>query len=116
MAATDKTGTTSGKTLTARRLVTGVGVIEYPVVRVDGEGRIAEISSDTTVRSEETLTSAFFDVHTHGAAGHDLMDAGPEGMAAIGRFYAGGGELPGDDVDGSDGRYAAGSGGAGGGG
>ncbi len=89
MAATDKTGTTSGKTLTARRLVTGVGVIEYPVVRVDGEGRIAEISSDTALRSEETLTSAFLDVHTHGAAGHDLMDAGPEGMSAIGRFYAG---------------------------
>jgi len=80
---------TDGKTLTARRLVTGVGVIEYPVVRVDREGRIAEIFSDTTVRSEETLTSAFFDVHTHGAAGHDLMDAEPEGMAAIGRFYAG---------------------------
>jgi len=80
---------TEGRTLTARWLVTGVGVIEYPVVRVDGEGRIAEISSDTTVRSEETLTSAFFDVHTHGGAGHDLMDAGPEGVAAIGRFYAG---------------------------
>ncbi len=80
---------TDGGTLTARRLVTGVGVIEYPVMRVDGEGRIAEIFSDTTVRSEETLTSAFFDVHTHGAAGHDLMDAEPEGMAAIGRFYAG---------------------------
>ncbi len=80
---------TEGKTLTARWLVTGVGVIEYPAVRVDGEGRIAEISSDTRLRSEETLTSAFFDVHTHGAAGHDLMDAEPEGLAAIGRFYAG---------------------------
>ena len=33
------------KTLTARRLVTGIGVIEYPVVRVDDEGRIAEVFS-----------------------------------------------------------------------
>lgn len=79
---------TRSRTITARRLVTGVGVIEYPVVRVDDEGRIAEIESDTTLRGEETLGPAFFDVHTHGAAGHDLMDATAEGIAAVGSFYA----------------------------
>ncbi len=77
------------QTLTARRLVTGVGVIEYPVVRVDADGRIAEISSDTSIRSEDTLTSAFLDVHTHGAAGQDLMDTTEEGLSVMGRFYAG---------------------------
>lgn len=76
-------------TLTARRLVTGIGVIEYPVVRVDDEGRIAEIFSDTSIESEETLTAAFFDVHTHGAAGHDVMEGTAEALGAIGRFYAG---------------------------
>ncbi len=76
------------KTLTARRLVTGVGVIEYPVVRVDADGRIAEIESDVSVRSEETLCAAFFDVHTHGAAGHDLMDGTAAAVSGAGRFYA----------------------------
>ncbi len=81
--------TSRPQALTARRLVTGVGVIEYPVVRVDGAGRVAEIFSDTAIRSEETLTAAFFDVHTHGAAGHDVMEATPSAIEAIGRFFAG---------------------------
>ncbi len=75
-------------TLTARRLITGIGVIEYPVVRVDENGRIAEIESDVAVRSEETLCAAFLDVHTHGAAGHDLMEGTAETVANAGRFYA----------------------------
>ena len=75
--------------LTARRLVTGVGTIEYPVVRVDADGRIAEIESDISNRSEETLTPALFDIHTHGGAGHDVMEATPEALRVIGRFFAG---------------------------
>lgn len=80
---------TLSETLTGRRLITGIGVIEYPVVRVDAEGRIAEIESDVSVRSEETLCAAFLDVHTHGAAGHDVMEATPAALGEIGRFFAG---------------------------
>jgi N-acetylglucosamine-6-phosphate deacetylase len=35
-----------------------------------------------------TLAPAFFDVHIHGAAGHDVMEATPEALSAIGRFLA----------------------------
>ena len=35
-----------------------------------------------------TLSPAFFDVHFHGAAGHDVMEATPEALAAIGAFLA----------------------------
>ncbi|MGA2571637.1 MAG: N-acetylglucosamine-6-phosphate deacetylase [Terracidiphilus sp.] len=35
-----------------------------------------------------TLAPAFFDVHIHGAAGHDAMEATPEALSAIGRFLA----------------------------
>ena len=76
------------RVLTARRLITGVGVIEFPVIRVDAEGQIADIESDTTIRSTETLSAAFFDVHTHGAAGHDVMEATPAALGVIGRFFA----------------------------
>ena len=74
--------------LTARRLVTDIGVVEYPVVTVGEDGRIAEIESDVSVRSEEVLSAALLDVHTHGAAGHDVMEATHEAMGAVGRFFA----------------------------
>ncbi len=75
-------------TLTARQLITGVGLIEFPVVHFDGEGRITEIESDPSARGDETLSAGLFDVHTHGCAGHDVMDDEPEALPAIGRFLA----------------------------
>jgi N-acetylglucosamine-6-phosphate deacetylase len=41
-------------------------------VRVEGRGGL--------------LLPGFVDVHLHGAVGHEVMDADPEGLAAIGRF------------------------------
>jgi N-acetylglucosamine-6-phosphate deacetylase len=35
-----------------------------------------------------TLAPAFFDVHTHGAAGHDVMEATPDALTTMGRFLA----------------------------
>ena len=35
-----------------------------------------------------TLAPAFFDVHIHGAAGHDIMEATPEALCTMGRFLA----------------------------
>ncbi len=77
------------RVLTARRLITGVGTIEYPVVRVNAAGVIAEIESDPSVRSEETLSAALIDVHTHGGAGHDVMEATLQALGKVGRFFAG---------------------------
>jgi N-acetylglucosamine-6-phosphate deacetylase len=36
-----------------------------------------------------TLAPAFLDVHIHGAAGHDVMEATPETLAVVSRFLAG---------------------------
>lgn len=76
------------RTITARRLITDIGSIEYPVIEVADDGTIAGISSDVSIRNEETLTAAFLDVHTHGAAGHDVMEGTPAAMSAVGRFVA----------------------------
>jgi N-acetylglucosamine-6-phosphate deacetylase len=35
-----------------------------------------------------TLAPAFFDVHIHGAAGHDIMEGTPQALSTIGRFLA----------------------------
>ncbi len=76
--------------ITARRLLTDVGSIEFPVLIVDDNGTLTDISSDPTAlaREEDTLTSAFFDVHTHGAMGHDVMSASPAELREIQRFLA----------------------------
>jgi N-acetylglucosamine-6-phosphate deacetylase len=85
--------------LTAKRLWNGTSLLDHPVILVE-HGRIASIA--TRVASElpiaggdlvfhypdATLAPAFFDVHIHGAAGHDVMEATPEALTTIGRFLA----------------------------
>jgi N-acetylglucosamine-6-phosphate deacetylase len=76
------------QTLTARRLLTPIGTIEYPVITLTQDGLIADISSDTTIKSEDTLTPTFLDIHTHGCANHDVMEGTPEAFRAINTFLA----------------------------
>jgi N-acetylglucosamine-6-phosphate deacetylase len=62
------------------------------------DGRIAAIESRDGVEVPSgaaehafpgaTLAPAFFDVHIHGAAGHDIMEATPEALSTMGRFLA----------------------------
>jgi len=83
--------------LTADALFDGTTLILNPVITLD-DCRIASISS----RSESalpadahvldfpgaTLAPAFFDIHIHGAAGHDVMEATPETLRVMGQFLA----------------------------
>jgi N-acetylglucosamine-6-phosphate deacetylase len=83
--------------LTARRLYDGSRLHDHPIVVLDG-GRIASISTRAAGAipagarildfPEATLAPSFFDIHIHGAAGHDAMEATPEAFAAIGAFLA----------------------------
>lgn len=76
--------------ITARRLITDIGSIEFPVLIVGDDGTLSDISSDPTAlaHEEDTLTCAFFDIHTHGAMGHDVMSASPAELRDIQRFLA----------------------------
>ena len=77
------------QTLHARRLLTPVGSIEYPVITLTPDGLIADISSDPTLpHQNDTLTPAFLDIHTHGAVGEDVMQATPHGFAKLNHFLA----------------------------
>jgi N-acetylglucosamine-6-phosphate deacetylase len=73
-------------TLNARTLITAIGTVSYPVITVGADGLIEDISTDASIRSDAILTPTFFDVHIHGAMGHDVMDANPEGLHAMQRF------------------------------
>jgi N-acetylglucosamine-6-phosphate deacetylase len=76
----------------ARRVLTPQQEIADSVVLVDGEKIISvgprdEISVPASARRHDkrnfSLIPGFIDVHIHGAAGYDVMDASPEGLAAI---------------------------------
>jgi N-acetylglucosamine-6-phosphate deacetylase len=77
-------------TITARRLVTHNGSVDFPVLTIGDDGTIVEIGSDAKALAQETdmLTAAFLDVHTHGAMGHDVMTASPSGLNELQRFLA----------------------------
>jgi N-acetylglucosamine-6-phosphate deacetylase len=72
--------------------------MEYPLVTIE-DGRISRIDSltasehegaDATHRfAEATLVAAYVDIHIHGCAGHDVMEATPEALGAIGAYLAG---------------------------
>jgi N-acetylglucosamine-6-phosphate deacetylase len=77
-------------TITARRLLTDIGSVEYPVLILGDDGTVADISSEpqALAREQDTLTAAFFDIHTHGAMGHDVMSSSPADLGAIQQFLA----------------------------
>ena len=82
---------------TAKRLWDGQQLFEDGVVVVE-DGRIVslgtrqagEIDPKAPVHDfgAALLGPAFFDVHFHGAVGHDVMEGTPEALNTIGRFLA----------------------------
>ncbi|HEX5234172.1 MAG TPA: N-acetylglucosamine-6-phosphate deacetylase [Silvibacterium sp.] len=82
--------------LTADRLIAPEEILENPVVVIE-DGAITKIASRAQAEIPPgrhvafagcTLAPAYFDVHTHGSAGHDVMEATPEAFATIGGFMA----------------------------
>jgi N-acetylglucosamine-6-phosphate deacetylase len=85
--------------LTAKKLWSGTSLIDQPMIVIE-DGRIASIATRAAGESpgasgdqvldypEATLAPAFLDVHIHGAAGHDVMEATPEALKTVGRFLA----------------------------
>jgi len=84
-------------TVMARRLVSGSRSVEYPLVTME-DGRIRSIESlhesderlvAATYRfPEATLAPSYIDIHMHGCAGHDVMEASPVALDAIGMYLA----------------------------
>ncbi|HEV2486041.1 MAG TPA: N-acetylglucosamine-6-phosphate deacetylase [Terracidiphilus sp.] len=85
--------------LTAKRLWNGTSLLDNPEITIE-DGRIVSIVSRSAGTPpgralngvldypEATLTPAFLDVHIHGAAGHDVMEATPAALHAVGGFLA----------------------------
>ena len=83
--------------VTAERLWDGTSLHQHPIVLIE-DGKINSISSrDSTLLPAgakvvdfpgATLGPSYFDVHFHGAAGHDVMEATPQALDTIGAFLA----------------------------
>jgi N-acetylglucosamine-6-phosphate deacetylase len=81
---------------TADRLYTPVEEIQNPLLAVE-DGRITEISSRADKAAgnaqlidfgDAILAPGFFDIHIHGGAGIDLMQAPPSEFPRLGKFLA----------------------------
>jgi N-acetylglucosamine-6-phosphate deacetylase len=83
--------------ITAARLWDGSTFIDRPIVVLE-DGHVQSIASQTSAELLKgaqivdfpgaLLAPAFFDVHFHGAAGHDVMEATPAALGTIGTFLA----------------------------
>jgi N-acetylglucosamine-6-phosphate deacetylase len=91
--------------LTAEKLWNDNTLIEHPVVVIE-DGRITSMTGLADAGTQApgqahvfdfpgaTLAPAFLDVHFHGAAGHDVMEATPEALGIISTFLASHGTAP----------------------
>jgi N-acetylglucosamine-6-phosphate deacetylase len=83
--------------VTADRLWDGISLHQHPLILIE-DGKIDSIASRETTQLPAgarvldfpgaTLGPAFFDVHIHGAAGHDVMEATPQALDTMGKFLA----------------------------
>ncbi len=84
-------------TITASRLLSSGHALRHPLLTIE-DGAIREIRGLSDEEFERmpvahrypdaTLVPSYLDVHIHGSAGHDVMEATPEAMQAIGVHLA----------------------------
>jgi N-acetylglucosamine-6-phosphate deacetylase len=82
---------------TAAHLWDGAHLQDDPMIVVE-DGRILDIATRTASELPPAanihnfpggiLAPAFFDVHIHGAAGHDVMEGSSEALSCVGKFLA----------------------------
>jgi len=83
--------------LTAKRLITPTESIERAVVLID-DGRILRVGKREAVQipanadhrdfPDGVIAAGFVDIHIHGGAGHDVMEASDAGLEKISRHLA----------------------------
>ena len=83
--------------IAARRLISANKVVDYPLLTLEG-GRITSIEALTQQDHERveathrfpgaTFVPSYIDIHVHGCAGHDVMEATPESFGTIGAYLA----------------------------
>ncbi len=61
--------------------------MDHPVITI-ADGLIQSIDSATSSSEDTTLAPTFLDIHTHGAANHDVMEGTPEALRTISQFLA----------------------------
>ena len=83
-------------TITARRLLRGNEIVEYPLITVN-DGHITSIESRKNAAAgdsvygfpEAMLAPAYVNIHVHGASGYDVMEGTPQALHAVGASLAG---------------------------
>ncbi len=82
-------------TLAAKQLITATGVLDNPLITLEGD-RIAAVSSRESTEAscithdfgEAILTAGLLDIHIHGAAGHDVMEGTTSALHTVSAHLA----------------------------
>jgi N-acetylglucosamine-6-phosphate deacetylase len=80
------------QTITARALLNGDDLVDYPLIAVE-DGHISAIVSrehgdPSDTFPDGTLVPAYLNIHVHGAVGHDVMEGTPAALNKIGAALA----------------------------
>lgn len=82
-------------TILAKRLIAADQIIERPLLTLQDATLVAVSSLEGTHGitathhwPEATISAGLFDIHTHGAVGHDVMEGDTDALRSIGRFLA----------------------------
>lgn len=80
--------------ITSGRIVRPEGILEGAAVVVE-DGRIVAVGRDVQARGAQLVDAGglyvipgLVDIHVHGGAGYDTMDATPEALASMAQFFA----------------------------
>lgn len=83
------------KRIAAKTLATASGLLAYPIITIEDE-QILEISTRSAREithldydfPDATITACFLDIHFHGIAGQDVMNASPKGFVQVAHHLA----------------------------
>jgi N-acetylglucosamine-6-phosphate deacetylase len=83
--------------IVGRHLISSRDTLDYPLIEIE-DGTVVAIRSLSRNEFEKirathrfpqaTIVPAYLDIHMHGCAGHDVMEATPDALAEIGRYLA----------------------------
>ncbi len=87
--------TNTSNAIAPKALITADGVLQQPLILLEGE-RIARVTTQAETSApantlhlpESTLCAGFLDVHVHGAGGADVMNGSAEAVATVARMLA----------------------------
>ena len=77
----------NGRVITENEIFTGSVLVENGIITAVQKGDASCTADEIIDAKGNYISPGFIDTHVHGAAGHDVMDADPDGLKAIAKGH-----------------------------